>query len=54
MYRMKVVHKAVKISVIAFLALFIVYFENYDQKLMSWLYVMVNRIFDEKPVDNRL
>ena len=34
--------------------LFVVYFWNLDQKLMGWAYVMVNRIFDLKKVDNRL
>ena len=34
--------------------LFVVYFWNLDQKLMGWAYVMVNRIFDRKKVDNRL
>jgi hypothetical protein len=31
--------------------LFVVYFWNLDQKLLSWMYVMVNRIFDRKKVD---
>ena len=34
--------------------LFVVYFWNLDQKLMGWAYVMVNRIFVRKKVDNRL
>ena len=34
--------------------LFVVYFWNLDQKLLGWAYVMVNRIFDRKKVDNRL
>ena len=31
--------------------LFVVYFWNLDQKLMSWVYVQVNRIHDRKNVD---
>ena len=31
--------------------LFVVYFWNLDQKLMSWLYMRVNEIFDRKKVD---
>ena len=30
---------------------FIVYFWNLDQKLMAWLYTLVNNIFDRKKVD---
>ena len=30
---------------------FVVYFWNLDQKMLSWMYVMVNRIFDRKKVD---
>ena len=29
----------------------VVYFWNLDQKLMSWLYMRVNEIFDRKKVD---
>ncbi len=31
--------------------LFVVYFWNLDQKLLSWAYVQVNKIFDEKKQD---
>ncbi len=31
--------------------LFVVYFWNLDQKLLSWAYVQVNRIFDRKKAD---
>lgn len=31
--------------------LFVVYFWNLDQKLMSWVYIQVNRIHDRKNVD---
>ena len=47
----KFIKKLVKILVIAVAALFVVYFWNLDQKLMSWLYMRVNEIFDRKKVD---
>ena len=50
----KFIHKLMKILLITVGALFVVYFWNLDQKLMGWAYVMVNRIFDRKKVDNRL
>ena len=31
--------------------LFVVYFWNLDQKLLSWVYIQVNKIFDRKKVD---
>ena len=31
--------------------LFIIYFWNLDQKLLSWAYTQVNRIFDRKKTD---
>ena len=31
--------------------LFVVYFWNLDQKMMAWLYTMINRIFDRKKAD---
>lgn len=31
--------------------LFVVYFWNLDQKLMSWVYIQVNRIHDRREVD---
>ena len=34
--------------------LFVVYFWNLDQKLLSWAYVQVNRIFDRKKADIKL
>ena len=33
--------------------LFVVYFWNLDQKLMSWLYKRMNEMFDRKKVDVR-
>ena len=44
----KLIKKLIKILVIAVAALFVVYFWNLDQKLMSWLYMRVNEIFDRK------
>ena len=31
--------------------LLVIYFWNRDQKLMAWLYVQVNKIFDRKEAD---
>ncbi len=31
--------------------LFVVYFWNLDQKLLSWVYMRMNEIFDRKKVD---
>ena len=47
----KFIKKLIKILVITVAALFVVYFWNLDQKLMSWLYMRVNEIFDRKKVD---
>lgn len=47
----KVLKKLLKVLFIAVGALFVVYFWNLDQKLMSWLYMRVNEIFDRKKVD---
>jgi len=47
----KVIAKIIKVLLASILALFVVYFWNLDQKLMAWVYVMVNRIFDRKKVD---
>lgn len=47
-------HIILKIAVIlsvALGALFVVYFWNLDQKLLGWVYTMVNRIFDRKKQD---
>ena len=43
--------KVIKMLLAVTGVLFVVYFWNLDQKLMSWLYVMVNRIFDRKKQD---
>ena len=47
----KAVMKVVSILTAIVGALFVVYFWNLDQKLMSWLYMRVNEIFDRKKVD---
>lgn len=31
--------------------LFVVYFWNLDQKVLAWVYINVNKIFDRKQVD---
>ena len=43
--------KLLKVLLVTVGALFVVYFWNLDQKLMSWLYMRVNEIFDRKKVD---
>ena len=50
----KFIHMLMKILLITVGALFVVYFWNLDQKLMSWAYSMVNRIFDRMPVDKHI
>ena len=43
--------KLLKVLLVTVGVLFVVYFWNLDQKLMSWLYMLVNEIFDRKKVD---
>ena len=43
--------KLLKMLLVTVGVLFVVYFWNLDQKLMSWLYMRVNEIFDRKKVD---
>ena len=43
--------KVVLILTIAVGVLFVIYFWNLDQKLLGWLYKMVNRISDRKKQD---
>lgn len=43
--------KLLKVLLVTVGVLFVVYFWNLDQKLMSWLYIRVNEIFDRKKVD---
>ena len=47
----KVIKKIISVLLVAVLALFVVYFWNLDQKLMSWAYRQVNTMFDRKPID---
>ncbi len=48
---MKFLKSLVKIVSIVVGVLFAVYFWNLDQKLLAWVYTMVNRMFDRKDVD---
>lgn len=43
--------KLMKVLMVATGLLFVVYFWNMDQKLLSWLYMRMNEIFDRKKVD---
>ena len=43
--------KLMKVLMVATGLLFVVYFWNLDQKLMSWLYQRMNEIFDRKKVN---
>ena len=43
--------KLLKVLLVTVGVLFVVYFWNLGQKLMSWLYMRVNEIFDRKKVD---
>ena len=43
--------KLLKVLLVTVGVLFVVYYWNLDQKLMSWLYMRVNEIFDRKKVD---
>ena len=47
----KFIFKLIRILAVTVGALFVVYFWNLDQKLLSWAYVQVNRIFDRKKAD---
>lgn len=50
---LKVTGKIIKVLAIITSVLFIIYFWNLDQKLMGWLYTLVNKIFDRKKADIR-
>lgn len=43
--------KLMKFLLVATGLLFVVYFWNLDQKLLSWVYMRMNEIFDRKKVD---
>ncbi len=47
----KVILKLASLLSVIVGVLFVVYFWNLDQKLMSWVYIQVNRIHDRKNVD---
>ena len=47
-----IVLKICVILSIAFGVLFVVYFFNLDQKVLDWIYAIVNRVFDRKKQDN--
>ena len=47
----KVILKIASLLSVIVGVLFVVYFWNLDQKLMSWVYIQVNRIHDRKNVD---
>lgn len=49
----KVILKIASLLSVIVGVLFVVYFWNLDQKLMSWVYIQVNRIHDRKNVDIR-
>lgn len=47
----KILLKTGKIGGITVAILFVVYFWNFDQKIMGWAYKQVNTMFDRKEVD---
>ena len=47
----KFIKKLISVLVTVVAVLFVVYFWNLDQKLLSWAYTQVNRIFDRKKAD---
>ena len=47
----KILLKIIKILLAVTGVLFVVYFRNLDQKLMGWVYIQVNKIFDRKKTD---
>ena len=47
----KFIKKLIKALLVTVGVLFVVYSWNLDQKLLSWLYMRVNEIFDRKKVD---
>jgi hypothetical protein len=50
---LKIIFKIIKILTVITGVLFVIYFWNLDQKLMAWLYTIVNKIFDRKKSDIR-
>lgn len=47
----KLIKKLLKVLLATVGILFVVYFWNLDGKVLSWLYMRVNEIFDRKKVD---
>ena len=50
---LRVIFTIIKILTVITGVLFVIYFWNLDQKLMAWLYTVVNKIFDRKKADIR-
>ena len=50
---LRIIGKIIKVLTIITGVLFVIYFWNLDQKLMAWLYTIVNKIFDRKRADIR-
>ncbi|WP_155828001.1 hypothetical protein [Butyrivibrio sp. VCB2006] len=50
---LKIIGTILKVLTIITGVLFVIYFWNLDQKLMAWLYTVVNKIFDRKKADVR-
>ena len=50
---LRIIGKIIKVLTIITSVLFVIYFWNLDQKLMAWLYTIVNKIFDRKKADIR-
>jgi len=47
----KIIGKICSVLLVTIGVLFVVYFWNLDQKLLSWVYIQVNKIFDRKKAD---
>ena len=50
---LKIFFKIIKVLTVVTGVLFVIYFWNLDQKLMAWLYTVVNKIFDKNKSDIR-
>ena len=50
---LRIFFKIIKVLTVVTGVLFVIYFWNLDQKLMAWLYTVVNKIFDKKKSDIR-
>ena len=47
----KFIKKLISVLVTVVAVLFVVYFWNFDQKVLGWAYKQVNAMFDRKKVD---